>query len=385
MKKLISFFLAFAALLCLSLKCFAEEDKYIPPEVGAYILTEASTGRVLSSYNENERLSIASVTKVMVLLIIAEEIKAGRLDFSDEVPVSAYANSMDGSVIWLEQGEIMTAGDMIKSLTISSANDACVALAEYISGSEEEFVKRMNKRAAMLGMKDTSFSNCVGYDDGNHYSTARDVAVMTAELFKYDYFSEFMLTRLSSVRTGTERETQLLNTNKLASTYDGILGGKTGTTDNAGYCLTECAERGGMKIISVVLGASKEDDRVSLSKYLLDSGFNEWQMFQPEIDTEKLLPIKVERGVAKSIELELEKSPLCVIPKGSGKNIEYVYYLPESITAPVKAGQIIGEVKAMLGGEVVFISDVLTKGETQELTFFKSFEILIGRFFKWKN
>lgn len=380
MKRIVSLLLTVASLLCLSIKCYAEEE-FIPPEVKAYVVVEPSTGQILEAYNADLKLPVASVTKIMLLLIIAEEIKAGKLSFSDEVPVSAYASKMDGSVIWLEPGEIMSAGDMIKAVVISSANDACVALAEKLSGSEEEFVKRMNKKATALGMKNTHFTNAVGYDDENHYSTASDVAVMVGELFKYDFYNEFMLTRLSSVRTGTDRETQLLNTNKLANYYKGMLGGKTGTTEKAGYCLAACAERNDMRIISVVLGAKNEEARTNMSEYLLDKGYREWQIIVPEINTENLLPIKVEKGLAKTIELELEKAPKCLIPRNAGKKIEYVYNLPESVVAPVAVGQIIGEVKAVLNGDVIFSSNIIAKTETEELNFYKSFEILFRKYF----
>ncbi len=243
-------------------------------ETRSAILTEKETGQVLYEKNADERLPIASVTKIMVLLIAAEEISGGRLSFTDTAVCSEHAGSMDGSVIWLEAGEVMEIGDLIKSIVIASANDACVMLAEHIGGSEGAFVERMNKRAAELKMTNTNFANCVGYDDPNHYSTARDIAVMAAELRKYSYYDEFLLTRLDSVRTGTKTETQLLNTNKLISNYNGITGLKTGTTDGAGYCLCATAKRGGMELIGVVLGCKSDEERFSEAESLLDYGFS---------------------------------------------------------------------------------------------------------------
>ncbi len=359
------------------------DNEFKIPEVKAYVLAEASTGKILLQKNANDSLPMASVTKIMLLLILAEELNKGKVSFEDMVPVSAYASSMEGSVIWLEPGEIMSLHDLVKSVVISSANDATVAVAEYLSGSEEEFVKRMNTRAGELNMTKTHFKNCVGFDDDEHYTSAYDVALMTAALFKYDIYSEFMMTRLSSVRTGTERETQLLNTNKLANYYTGILGGKTGTTDNAGYCLSECAERNGMRVISVVLGAKNEDGRVNLSEYLLDKGFSDYQMFTPEVDYMTLAPISVEGGVKRTAEIELIRLPKCVIEKGTSSKIQYSYSLPESVSAPVKRGDVIGKVTATIGNEIVFESDLAVNENVDKLTLLKSLSFLFKCFFKY--
>ena len=245
------------------------EEQFSPESAKAVILTERETGQVLYEYNADARLPIASVTKIMTLLIAAEEISEGRLSFDETAVCSAYAGSMDGSVIWLTEGEEMSVGDIIKSVVIASANDACVMLAEHIEGSETAFVERMNKTAAELKMTNTNFVNCVGYDHENHYSSARDISVMAAELRKYDFFDEFLMTRLDSVRTGTKTETQLLNTNKLITSYNGITGLKTGTTDGAGCCLCATAKRGNMSLIGVVLGCESDEKRFEEAEKLL--------------------------------------------------------------------------------------------------------------------
>lgn len=260
----------------------------------AAILTDKETGTVLYEKNADEKLPMASVTKIMTLLIAAEEIKSGGLSFSDTAVCSDYAGSMDGSVIWLEAGENMEIGDLVKSVVIASANDACVMLAEHIAGSETEFVSRMNARAKELGMTNTSFKNCVGYDDPDHYTTARDVSIMAAELRKYSCYDDFLLTRLDSVRTGTKAETQLLNTNKLINHYSGLTGLKTGTTDNAGYCFCGTAKRGGMELIAVVLGCGGDEERFSEAERLLDHGFNDFEAVSLRPDTAQLLEVKVE-------------------------------------------------------------------------------------------
>lgn len=335
------------------------------------ILTESATGQVLYSQNPDEKLPIASVTKIMTLLIAAEEMKEGRITMEDTVTASFHAFSMEGSVIWLNEGEKMSLYDITRSIVISSANDACAALAEYISGSEDAFVQRMNKRAAELGMTNTNFVNSTGLDADNHYSTAADVAKMAAELRKYDYYDEFLLTRLTYVREGTDRATQLLNTNRLLS-YKGITGLKTGTTDNAGYCFAATAKRGDMELIAVVLGAETDEGRFDIAKQLLDYGFDGFQLFSPTFEEEKLADIKVEKGVEKTIAIEAEKSLKCLIPKGKSSEVTYLYNIREKVKAPIKKGDQVGKIIVLLGDDTLFVAKVTAKADCEELTFWKS-------------
>lgn len=335
------------------------------------ILTESATGQVLYSQNPDEKLPIASVTKIMTLLIAAEEMKEGRITMEDTVTASFHAFSMEGSVIWLNEGEKMSLYDITRSIVISSANDACAALAEYIAGSEDAFVQRMNKRAAELGMTNTSFVNSTGLDADNHYSTAADVAKMAAELRKYDYYDEFLLTRLTYVREGTDRATQLLNTNRLLS-YKGITGLKTGTTDNAGYCFAATAKRGDMELIAVVLGAETDEGRFDIAKQLLDYGFDGFQLFSPTFEEEKLTDIKVEKGVEKTIAIEAEKSLKCLIPKGKSGEVTYLYNIREKVKAPIKKGDQVGKIIVLLGDDTLFVAKVTAKSDCEELTFWKS-------------
>lgn len=335
------------------------------------ILTESATGQVLYSQNPDEKLPIASVTKIMSLLIAAEEMKEGRITMEDTVTASFHAFSMEGSVIWLNEGEKMSLYDITRSIVISSANDACAALAEYISGSEDAFVQRMNKRAAELGMTNTNFVNSTGLDADNHYSTAADVAKMAAELRKYDYYDEFLLTRLTYVREGTDRATQLLNTNRLLS-YKGITGLKTGTTDNAGYCFAATAKRGDMELIAVVLGAETDEGRFDIAKQLLDYGFDGFQLFSPTFEEERLTDIKVEKGVEKTIAIEAEKSLKCLIPKGKSSEVTYLYNIREKVKAPIKKGDQVGKIIVLLGDDTLFVAKVTAKSDCEELTFWKS-------------
>lgn len=379
----ICIFLAGIIMLCsVAFSVSAEEitEKVDTSHAKSSILIEFTTGQVLYENNAQEKLPIASLTKIMCLLLWAEDMKEGALSFEDTVTCSSHANSMDGSVIWLEVGEQMSVHDLIKSVVISSANDACVALAENSEGSEKAFVKRMNERAAQLGMKNTNFENCVGYDSDNHYSTAYDIAIVTSELMKYDYFSEFMLTRLDNVRQG-ERETQLLNTNKLINSYNGIVGGKTGTTDNAGNCFSGCAKRGDLKLVSVVLGCKETEQRFDISESLLDYGFAGFEMFTPKIDSEKLTPIIVENGVSKQINVRVRKLFSAVIPKGFSSQVTYDYILTDKLTAPVDSGTTVGKLTIMLSDEIIFESDIVAVETVEQLTFWKSFLFLLQSLF----
>lgn len=384
MKKIIWLLLLFAFVISMtmtmSISAVAEETPLDTTDAKASILIEATTGQVLYENNAQEKLPIASVTKIMCLLLWAEDMKAGKLSFEDIVTASAHANSMDGSVIWLEIGEQMTVRDLIKSIVISSANDACVALAEHCEGSEDAFVKRMNKRAVELGMSNTNYANAVGFDSPSHYSTAYDVAIVSAELMKYDYYNEFMLTWLDKVREG-ERETQLLNTNKLIRYYDGIIGIKTGTTDNAGNCLSACAMRGDMKLISVVLGCSTTEQRFATTEALLDYGFSHFEMFTPQIDSAQLVPVKVENGVSKQVSIRVKKLMSAVIPKGKSSDVVYEYTITDKLTAEVSGGQMVGKLVVKLDDEEIYSSDIVAVETVEELTFLKSLWFLFASLF----
>lgn len=360
----------------------AEKEEQQGYDARSVILAEAKTGQVLYSQNADERLPIASITKIMTLLIAAEEMKAGRLHMEDIITASAHAFSMDGSVIWLNEGEKMSVYDITRSIVISSANDACVALAEHIGGSEENFVKQMNQHAAQLGMTNTHFVNCTGLDAEDHYSTASDVAKMAAELRRYDYFDEFLLTRLTYVREGTDRATQLLNTNKLLG-YNGITGLKTGTTDNAGYCFTATAKRGEMELVAVVLGAKTDEGRFDIAESLLDYGFDGFELFTPEYDSEQLSDISVENGVERTVPIRPEKGQQCLIPKGKSGEVTYLYNIKEKMTAPVSEGDRAGKIIVLLGEDTLFVTEVCAAAPSPEQTFPVCIGMMLKGFFSF--
>lgn len=340
----------------------------------ARILYEVTTGQVLFSQNADLPLPMASVTKVMSLLLWAEDIEQGKLSLEEKVKASSAAASTEGSVIWLSAGEELTAAELLEAVIVSSANDACVALAEHSDGSEAQFVKRMNARAAELGMTNTRYTNCVGFDDSGHYSTAHDIAIVTAKLMEHDVYRGWLLTWLDYLRNG---ETQLLNTNKLVRTYKGLLGGKTGTTDNAGKCLTACAERGDLRLVAVSLGCETDDERFSSVTDLLDYGFNSFERFEPELDFSKLSPIKVTRGVYGEVSpIVRNQGTDCIIPKGRSKDIEYEYTFVEQCEAPVSVGQFLGEYLVTLDGAEVFRSEIVAESDVDRINFWRCWSII---------
>ena len=347
----------------------------------AKILMEATTGQVIYSQNSDQKLPMASVTKEMCLLLWAEDIDSGKLSLEEKVKASAYASSAEGSVIWLNAGEEMTAAELLEAVIVSSANDACIALAEHSAGSEAQFVKRMNERARELEMNDTRYTNCVGFDDSGHYSTAHDIAIVTAELMKHDVYRGWMLTWLDYLRDG---ETQLVNTNKLVRTYNGILGGKTGTTDNAGCCLSVCAERGDMRLVAVTLGCKDDDERISTAKELLDYGFNSFEKFTPETDLTKLKEIPITHGVVETTKPIIKNQGIeCVIKKGRAADVKYEYTFVEECEAPVEKGQFMGEYLVTLDGAEVFRSEIVSKEEIPRLNFWRCMQMIFKEIFSF--
>lgn len=347
-------------------------------EVGtdtAEVLIEATTGQVLYSKNADRKLPMASVTKEMALLLWAEMLERGELSLDEKVKASSYAASAEGSVIWLRAGEEMTAAELLEAVIISSANDACIALAEHTAGSEAQFVKAMNARASELGMKNTHYTGCVGYDNEGHYSTAYDIALCTAELMKHEVYRGWMLTWLDYLRGG---ETQLVNTNKLVRSYEGMLGGKTGTTDAAGCCLAACAQRGDMRLVAVALGCEDDDARFSAAEELLDYGFGSFEKYTPEYDPAALVPIKVERGTADFVEPRIARTgETCVIKKGKAAAVKSEYTFVEKLEAPVKKGQFVGEYLVTLDGEEVFRSEIVAADDVKRMDFFKFLALIL--------
>lgn len=311
------------------------------------VLMEAATGKILFEKNAHEQRPCASITKVMTLLLVFEAMDGGKLRLDDTITTSEHASSMGGSDIWLEPGEEMSADDMIKATVVASANDAAVALAEHISGSEDAFVAQMNARAKQLGMNDTVFKNCNGLDEEGHITSAYDVAVMSRELMKHEKIFDYTSIWLDYLRGG---ETQIVNTNKLLKTYNGITGLKTGTTDDAGCCMSASATRDGMSLIGVVLGCDTGKQRFADAAALLDYGFANYSV--KEIKTPSDLPetLPVEGGMTDAVRLQCEIHDAVVVDKASADEATCQINLPESVEAPVSPDARLGEVVCKIGG-----------------------------------
>lgn len=352
-----------------------EENKKDEIKVKSSILMCMDTGDIIKEENAYEHLSPASVTKIMSILLIMEAIDSGKINLDDMVAATENAVSKGGSQIWLEVGEMMSVNDLLKAVIISSANDACTLLSEYIAGSDTAFVGMMNDKVKELGLKDSNFENCTGLDDNvtNHYSCAYDLAVIAKEVMKYDLVKDYSTVWLDSLRNG---ETELNNTNKLVNKYNGITGLKTGTTSNAGFCLCATATRDGMSLISVVLGAQTSDDRFNMSTQLLDFGFANYKIGQITLDTSKITPVKIKKGTVKSLIPVSNNTNSILVNKSSG-DFQYEYKINESVDAPIKKGDTLGEVLVMNGNEQVASIALVAECDVKTVTFSYIFNELL--------
>ena len=323
---------------------------------------ESTTGKILFESNKDEHLPPASVTKVMTMLLILEAVESGRISFSDNVAASERASSMGGTQIYLEPGEVMTVDELFKSVAVPSANDAAVALAEYVAGTEDEFVRQMNVRAAELGMSNTNFTNCTGlFDDNGHYTTAYDLALATRELLKHPIIHEYTTIWTDSLRNGTFG---LANTNKMLRTYQGMNGMKTGYTQLAGHCLSGTAERNGMTLIAVVLGGPSSKERFADVASMLDFGFATYSVI--DMAPEKEITLEVKKGKEPTVTAIPDSGFSAVVKKGSGKNTEVIIEFEPSIEAPIEKGTQVGTVSYKIGDETVSVVPIRTVNSVEK-------------------
>ena len=317
------------------------------------LLMDVSTGSILYESNAHERLAPASVTKVMTMLLIMEAVDSGKIAMTDTVTASEAAAAKGGSQIYLKAGETMTVSDMLKSIAVSSANDCACAMAEHIAGSEEAFVALMNQRAQELGMTDTTFVNCTGLDDGagadQHKTSAHDIAVMSRELLKnHPQIKQFTTIWMDTVRNGSFG---LSNTNKLIRFYQGATGLKTGFTSAAGYCLSASAQREGMELVAVVMGAATSQERNAACKQLLDYGFANFAVINPELTEVSDVPVRL--GTQEGVAVQLGQSDGLLVDKAQKNTITTDIALDESVIAPVSQGQRIGTLTVKSGEQVL--------------------------------
>lgn len=341
--------LAAALCACLLVQPAAAVTGAPEVEAGSAVLMEKETGAVLYEANAHDKLEPASVTKVMTLLLVMEALDAGRIQKEDLVTVSARAASMGGSQVYLKEGEQMTVDDMLKAVAVVSGNDAAVALAEHIAGSEEGFVALMNQRAAELGMADTNFVNCTGLPAAGHLTSAYDIALMSRELIlRHPDIRTYTTIWMDTIRDG---QFQLANTNKLVRYYEGCTGLKTGSTDSALYCLSATAEREGMELIAVVLKADTSEKRFEAAKSLLSYGFANYTLTDV-YPSQALPPVDVLLGEADTVQPVLAQSSRILVEKARLNEITTELRLCEDVEAPVEEGQKLGEMAVYVGDEV---------------------------------
>ncbi len=348
--KIISFMVAM--IFVFSYNVFAEEKEKYPVDIKAKsaILMDCSSGEVLMKMNEHEKLPPASVTKIMPMLLVAEKIAEGEISLSDKVRTTAHAAGKGGSQIWLKENEEMTVDELLKAVTVASANDACCALGEYIAGSEQAFIRLMNNRAKELGMNDTTFVNCSGLDDTEtNYTSAYDIAVMSRELMKYEeLMTKYTTIWMDNLRGG---ETELVNTNKLVRFYPGTTGLKTGTTSKAGCCLSATAKRDNLHLVAVVMGSENSSDRFETAKAMLNWGFSNYESVKPVIDKKLITDVLVAKGEKDSVRPAIPETENILVKKGKSKDIVQTINLALSVNAPVEKGQTLGMVEFSLDGE----------------------------------
>ena len=342
------------------------------------ILLEPNTMQILYESNSDEKLAPASITKIMSLLLIVEAIDKGNLKTEDIITASEYACSMGGSQIWLEPGEQMTVDELLKACFIASANDATVALAEAVAGSEESFVVMMNERAGELGMTGTTFKNTTGLDAEGHLTTAHDVAIMSAELIKHEIVKRYSTVWMDSLRDG---KSELVNTNKLVRFYEGCTGLKTGTTSTAGYCLSATAERDGMSLVAVVMKGDSSADRFEAARKLLNYGFANYSFSYIEYDNSVPLKVSVQSGIQNSVELYADGGINVLLKKSNKGSITQNLQLPEYVSAPVRAGDTVGCVYVNSGDTQIGVIDLKAKTDVPKLSFAFTLKMLVMALF----
>lgn len=373
MKKVICFFICVCFMMH-SVVVFAEGNTDLGLNAKSAILMEESTGNILYESNPDERLPIASVTKVMTMLLIMEAVDSGKISLDDMVIVSENAMSYGGSTMFLETGEQLTVNDMLKGIAVASANDGCVAMAEHLAGSESAFVDMMNEKAKELGMENTHFMNTNGLDEDDHYSSSRDVAIMSRELMKHETIFNYTSIWMDTLRGG---KFQLANTNKLIRFYDGANGLKTGSTSKALCCLSAAAKRNDMQLIAVVLGAPTSAERFASAKSLLDYGFANYAVNTQITAGDEVQKIAVEKGVDKEVGVVAGDSCSTLVKKGQEDNITKEIKIDETITAPIEAGQKIGTMTISRDGEVIADIDLNASSAVEK----KGIGLIIKDFF----
>lgn len=326
---------------------------------------DQKTGTILYDYKAHEQLRPASVTKVMTILLIMEALDNGVITLEDNVPCSEKASSMGGSQIWLDTTETLTVHEMLKAICVVSANDCCMAMAEYLAGSEELFVEQMNKRAKELGMNDTCFKNCHGIDEDGHVTSSYDIALMSRELItKHPRITEYTTIWMDSLRNG---ESELVNTNKLIRNYEGATGLKTGSTSVALFNLSATATRDNLSLIAVIMKGETSAIRFAEAQKLLDYGFSNFEYIECSKKDDIIKKVNVDKGITTNVDAILENDSGCLIKKGKSKAISTDIKLNDNVSAPVSKGQILGEITYSIDNEQISKVNIIAKEDVKKL------------------
>lgn len=345
------------------------EDQALIPNAKSGVLMEESTGKIIFEKNKDEKVAVASMTKMVAQILILEAIEKGEIKWTDKVTASSNASSMGGSQIFLSTGEVLTVEEMMKGISMASANDATVAMAEFLKGTEIDFVKEMNKKVKALGLKNTQFKNCTGLDEEGHYSTAYDMAIIAKELLKHEEILKFSSKYEDYLRVDTPNKFWLVNTNKLVRFYEGADGLKTGHTDAAKYCLAATAKKSDMRLIAIVLGEEVSKVRNSETMSLLDYGFNTYQVQIVKKKSDVVKSEQIEKASTKKIEY-IPVNDIGILSKKGDTKKKYSYDVKITKNKlPLTKGEILGKIKIKDGNTVVGEGDLTVKKSTKKLSY----------------
>ncbi len=384
-KKTTSYILTIVMILVMSISAvYASEDKAkdeksknkIEISAKSGVLIDAKSGQIIYEKNMHEKLAPASITKIMVMVLAMEDIESGKITLKDEVKVSKAAADMGGSQLFLHEGETQTVEDLLKSISIRSANDSAVALGEYLEESLDTFIDRMNNRAMEIGMKNTHFKNTTGLPAEGHYSTAYDISLMSKELLKHPKTNEWLTTWMTDIKVGKNKDINqsLVNTNKLVRFYEGANGIKTGFTNDAGFCLSASAKREKLSLISVTLGSETSDIRFDEAKKLLDYGFSKYESVTVRKKNDVIKNLQISKGDYKSVDLILKEDIDILVEKGIDHKIDREIKLPDKIKAPFRKNQVVGELIVKVDGVEVAKEKIICSKEIKKASVMNLFD-----------
>lgn len=379
MKKIVSFIMAMIiAIIPMNLSFANEENTQLSVSSKSAILMDIGSGQILYEKNAHDKLPPASVTKVMTMLLICEALDSGKITLNDSVQISENAASMGGSQIFLEPGEVQKVDTLLKGIAVASANDGCVAMAEYIAGSIESFVDMMNTKAKELNMKDTNFVNTNGLPVDNHYTSAHDIALMSRELLKHDVIHKYLTTWMDQVVVGKKQATVgLANTNKLIKHYQGATGVKTGFTQQAKYCLSASAKRGDTHLVAVTLGAETSPERFKDATSLLNFGFANYESVKLCSKDDNIATLTLDKADDKKIKLVAKEDLSVLIKKGGNKDFTRKVKVSENPTIPIKKGTSLGYVEIYQGKTLVGKVDLVNTKDIQKASYLKMLQRVI--------